>query len=392
MATMKLTQALLPMLHVAGIYWDRDVRPLGYRVRLSGHRSWIVRYTPKAGGKERRLHLGTGEELTLKQARGRAREVLGYVERGGDPLGERHKEATAHHHTLANVVQQYVLQQDPKEFRSLDKRKRDLDRWMKRYGHRAMEDVRRPDVVAFLEHLREKHGQGAADSAYVAFSKLANWYAVRTEGYISPIVRGLWSVNTKKRERTLTDDELRALWSCTDTKHPYHALLRFLLLAATRLEEACGMERQEVSPEGTWTIPAARMKNKQNHVVPLSPAAEDVLRSVPPVELSPLVFTINGRTTISGYTKFGEVLRARMAPLLGVDPETYDWWTPHDLRRTFSTRMHEQGLADPHIIEACLAHIVGGVAAHYNQATYFQAKRAALAAWAEYVIPIATGN
>jgi hypothetical protein len=47
--------------------------------------------------------------------------------------------------------------------------------------------------------------------------------------------------------------------------------------------------------------------------------------------------------------------------------------------------MNEQGLAAPHIIEACLAHSVDGVAAHYNQATYFQAKRQALAAWANYL-------
>jgi len=77
-----------------------------------------------------------------------------------------------------------------------------------------------------------------------------------------------------------------------------------------------------------------------------------------------------------------------MAPALGVDPDTYAWWTPHDLRRTFSTRCYEQQLAPPDIIEACLAHSVGGVAAHYNQATYFQAKKAALGAWASYLASI----
>ena len=100
------------------------------------------------------------------------------------------------------------------------------------------------------------------------------------------------------------------------------------------------------------------------------------------------MFTITGRGSIWGYTRFLEALRPRMATALGVDPEGYAWWTAHDLRRTFSTRMHEQGLAAPHIIEACMAHSVGGVSAHYNQASYFQAKRAALAAWASYLASI----
>jgi len=145
-----------------------------------------------------------------------------------------------------------------------------------------------------------------------------------------------------------------------------------------------------------WTIPKERMKAKEPHTVPLSPLALEVLRRVPERGLSPLVFTITGRGSISGYTKFGEALRKRMAPLLCVSTDTYDWWTPHDLRRTFSTRMYEQALADPHIIEACLAHRVGGVQAHYNQASYFQAKKVALSAWANYlasiVSPIAETN
>jgi integrase len=390
MSTMKLTQNLLPMLMVQGIYWDRDVRQLGYRVRLTGHRSWIVRYTSPVTKGERRMVLGAGDTLNLKAARNRAREVLAQVGRGVDPLAEQERAATVEHHTLRNVAALYLSKQNPEEFRSLDKRQRDLGRWVEAYGSHPMSDIRRLDVLTFLEELRDANGQGAADSAFVAFSALANWYGLRDEAYRNPIVRGLWKVSHNKRDRTLSDDELRAMWTCTDSPHPYHCLLRFLALSGVRLEEACGMLRTEVQGD-VWTIPKERMKAKEPHVVPLSPPALEVLRRVPEVGLSPHVFTITGRDSISGYTKFAEALRKRMAPTLGVDPDTYDWWTPHDLRRTFSTRMHEQGLAPPHIIEACLAHSVGGVAAHYNQATYFQAKKAAYAAWAEYVIPIAQG-
>jgi len=383
MSTMKLTQNLLPMLQVQGIYWDRDVRQLGYRVRASGHRSWILRYTSPVSWRERRMMLGSDAALSLKEARNRAREVLGLVGRGVDPLVEAAKEAVADQHTLRNVAQLF-LSKLPADFRTRDKRERDLARWVKEYGTRSMADIRRIDVLTFLEELKEANGQGAADSAFVAFSALANWYGLRDEEYRNPVMRGLWKVSHNKRERTLSDDELRAMWTCTDTPHPYHCLLRFLALTGVRLEEACSMLRTEVQGD-VWTIPGARMKAKDQHVVPLPPLALEVLRRVPEVGLSPYVFTITGRDSISGYTKFAEALRKRMGELLGVDPEGYDWWTPHDLRRTFSTRMHEQGLAPPHIIEACLAHSLGGVSAHYNQASYFQAKKVALAAWASYL-------
>jgi integrase len=388
MPTLKLTQAILPRLKDAGIYWDTEVRRLGYRVRATGHRAWIVRYIVK--GTERRITLGPGDVVSLKDARDRAREILGQVARGGDPALERKRGATAQHHTLRNVAMLYLSKQDPKEFRSLAKRRRDLNRWIAAYGDRAMGDIRRLDILNFLE--AQKHAS-AADSAFVAFSKLANWYALRDESYYNPIVRGLWKVSHKRRTRTLTDAELRALWICTATTHPYHCLLRFLLLTACRLEEACDMQRTEVQGD-TWTIPAERMKSKEPHVVPLSAQALEVLRTVPIVGLSPLVFTINGRTSIGGYTKFAEGLRTRMTYCLGQAPER--WWTHHDLRRTFTTRMAEQGLAPPHIIEACTAHTVKGVEAHYNHATYFQAKKAAFAAWANYldtiVNPIAESN
>jgi hypothetical protein len=52
--------------------------------------------------------------------------------------------------------------------------------------------------------------------------------------------------------------------------------------------------------------------------------------------------------------------------------------------------MHECGLAEPHIIEAALAHRGGqsGVAGVYNRAAYREPKRAALTAWATLVSEI----
>jgi integrase len=52
----------------------------------------------------------------------------------------------------------------------------------------------------------------------------------------------------------------------------------------------------------------------------------------------------------------------------------------HDLRRTFSTRLHDAGV-EPIVIEALLAHKQQGVAAVYNRASFRDAKRRALEQW-----------
>jgi integrase len=62
-------------------------------------------------------------------------------------------------------------------------------------------------------------------------------------------------------------------------------------------------------------------------------------------------------------------------------------WTLHDLRRTFSTRLHDAGI-EPLVVEALLAHKQPGVAAVYNRASFRDAKRAALARWHEIIFEI----
>ena len=86
--------------------------------------------------------------------------------------------------------------------------------------------------------------------------RLMNWHAARSDDFRSPIVRGMGRGVTTKRDRVLTNDELRAFWKASETwEHPFSRLLRFILLTATRRQEAAGMKWSELK-ERTWTIPA----------------------------------------------------------------------------------------------------------------------------------------
>jgi integrase len=87
---------------------------------------------------------------------------------------------------------------------------------------------------------------------------------------------------------------------------------------------------------------------------------------------------VGEKTGFSGWSKGKAALDAKIAAC-GIDLSN---WSLHDLRRTFSTRLHDAGI-EPLVIEALLAHKQQGVAAVYNRASFRDAKRSALMRWHE---------
>jgi integrase len=184
---------------------------------------------------------------------------------------------------------------------------------------------------------------------------------------------GRTKVKEYARERTLSDDELRAVWKAAEEfPGPYGYFVRFVLLTATRREEAGSMARKELSGDD-WIIPAARMKAKQEHLVPLSIAAKSILLSMP--DLGRYVFTVNGVRPISNYHEY----KAALSKASGVTD-----WRLHDLRRTARSLMSRAGVA-PDIAERCLAHTIGGVRGVYDRYAYHKEKKEAFEALAGIV-------
>src|SRR5207253_1116296 len=122
----------------------------------------------------------------------------------------------------------------------------------------------------------------------------------------------------------------------------------------------------------------------------------DILKELPKLS-GKFVFTTNGKTPISGFSKIKGRLDALM--LTAEEKErgrdsTLPHWRIHDLRRTAATGMAGIGI-QPHIIEAVLNHVSGaksGVAGTYNREAYEPEKRAALERWADYVAGLVSGR
>lgn len=142
-----------------------------------------------------------------------------------------------------------------------------------------------------------------------------------------------------------------------------------------------------------WTIPSARVKNTDEHTVPLSEAALAVLAGVERIKgKAGLIFTTNGKTPVSGFTRAKERLDAEITKL--ADGEAIPAFTLHDLRRTAATGMAGLGFP-PHVVEAVLNHRSGtrrGVAGVYNRFSYAEEKAAALEAWGRRVLSLVEGK
>jgi integrase len=366
------------------VYWDAALSGFGLAVTKGRHRSYVVGY--RAGGKKRRMHLKPG--LTLTDARKEAKAVLGAVAKGGDPLTERRKAERATSETLKAVIDEYVAKEGDR-LRTMDDRKRDLDRLvLPKLGSRQIEDITRTDITRLLDRIGTENGAPMADHILAYLRRVMTWHASRSDTFRSPIVRGMarTSPTQRRRQRVLTDDELRALWRATEaSRGAFGYLVRFLLLTATRRNEAAGMKRSEVSGE-EWTIPQERYKTGLELVLPLSQAAQAVLGNVPRVGRSGFVFTTDGEHPISGFSKFKAAFDvAVLAELRNQDPDaTMPRWTLHDLRRTARSLMGRAGVLSDHA-ERCLGHVLPGVRGTYDRYEYLPEKKRAFDALAVLV-------
>ena len=152
-----------------------------------------------------------------------------------------------------------------------------------------------------------------ADSAFSSLRRIMNWHETRSDDFNSPIKRGMARTSTvdRRRQRILNDDEMRAVWRAVEAQpSAFGRLVQFLLLTATRRNEAARMRRSEVS--GTeWTIPQERYKTGLELLIPLSPAALRILEKTPKIGTA-FVFTNDGKRPLSGFSKAQGCIRRPM--------------------------------------------------------------------------------
>jgi integrase len=202
---------------------------------------------------------------------------------------------------------------------------------------------------------------------------MLNWAAQRESIPANPLAGVRKQAAERPKERVLSDAELtaflRGLVGPGGPAKQTARALTFILATACRPAEAAGLTFDEIDlSAATWTLPAARSKNKRSHEVPLSALALDLIG---PGDAGP-VFASPTRPGLSIRRDSLSQASERLAAKLGIAP-----FTPHDLRRTAATILERKGTPFS-IIAAQLNHTKSGVTGVYARHDFAAEKRSAV--------------
>jgi len=360
-------------------------------IQPTGAKSWAVRY--RYHGQPRKFTLGSFPRIDLKAARDLGAKALRAVAEGRDPGHERAQARASQPDSIEAVATQFIERHcrrvnRPKTARETERllRRNVLPRWR----GRSIDSITRRDVLDVLDRVVDAGAPIEANRVLAATRKMFSWAVSRDIIAASPCAGVKPPSPERSRDRTLNDAELRSVWLAADQiGWPFGPLVQLLTLTGQRRDEVGRMRWSEVDIEKRlWVLPLERTKTgKTAHEVPLSTAAIDVLKKIPRVAGSDLVFSTNGATPASGYSK----AKRRIDALL---PLGTPHWTLHDLRRSFASGAARIGIDLP-VVEKILGHTGGsfrGVVGIYQRFDFADAKRQALEAWGRHVASLVSGK
>lgn len=385
---MKLTDAQLRNLTEPGKHFDGN--GLYLEVTPAGGRYWRMKY--RFGGKEKRMAFGVYPGVGLKQARHDMAQALKVLKDGGDPgeLRRAGKAKTAHEavNTLEAVAGDWMTHQAARwdavtAGRILASLKADI---FKPLGDRPLASIKPGEVIAAVKKIEARGASDQAGRVLQRVKAIYRWAVIHERLDTNPMLDLVPSELLKPREvqhrAAMTDKELPAFLAKLATydgdPHTVHAL-RLLILTATRPGETRGALWAEFDLDAAlWIIPAARMKMRAEHRVPLSTQAVEVLRSMQAFSAGgALVFpspfypskSLSENTFNSALARMGYKNTA----------------TAHGFRALFSTVANECGWS-PDVIERQLAHKEKNeVRAAYHRSTYLKDREILMQWWGDYL-------
>jgi integrase len=373
------------------IEWDDDIPGFGLRLRATGSRTFVFQY--KIGEKQWRMSLGAVSALDIGKAREIAKDLYARVRLGQNPAADKADAKIRASETFGAIVGRFLAYQRsrlrPRSYPDLE---RHLLKHSKTLHDIELAKITRRDIATVIAAVAENSGAVTGNRVRTSLSGFFAW--AMGEGLLdqNPVI-GTNKREEKKRKRVLSPEELRLIWTHAGDDH-YGTILRLLALTGARADEIAALRWSEVDKD-TITLPPERVKNGREHEIPLSPAAREIIEAQPKrrnADGTPRDFIFgNGQGAFAGWSNCKNALVERITKAIG---KPLPHWTPHDLRRSFSTHANELGTA-PHVVEACLGHVSGfraGVAGVYNLALYRSEKRAALERWADCLLSWVEGR
>lgn len=372
-------------------YTLADSLGLTLYIAPSGVKSWHFRFTWL--GKQARISFGTYPEIGLKEARARRDAAREDVAQGIDPREARREQQAeregAKGRTFRRIYEEWMAFRkgsvSPATLKVISNAM-DLD-VLPVFGDRQIDAIKRSDVIGLI---RKIEGRGSVTSAVKARQWMGQVfrYAIATGVMESDPTAEMHAVTEKinqHKHRPFLGFEampkiMQAILEC-DTSHYNRMATLLMIYTASRPGEVRFAEWSEVDLEAaTWTIPAAKMKMRRDHVVPLSRQAVRLLEDLLP---------------LSGRFRYVFTHRSDVTKPIGTNYAIYVMeacgltgrQSPHGFRHMFSTEMNGRGY-NRDWVERQLAHADGSVIRDiYNHAHYLEQRREMMQIWADLITP-----
>ena len=259
-----------------GKYYMREGNGFTVKVWPSGAKTWLYVYTFE--GKRKETKLGEYPAMTLADARARYNAAYAQHKNGIDPGATDRQEKQDRNlaPTVADLGAEYM-----EKWAKPRKRSWKGDQWMldtkviPKWGKRKANEIRRRDVVLFLEEIAET-APVMANGVRSLLHKMFNFALEREVVEINPCFGVKKAAVAPPRERCLSDEELKTVWTALETPGVFSAepeiprALQLVLLTGQRPGEVIGMHSSEIDGDW-WTIPVARSKNKRERNRQLEP-------------------------------------------------------------------------------------------------------------------------
>jgi len=383
--TVKRLQGLkVPQGKRDAILFDTTCPGFGVRKFESGRMSFFLKYS--VDGKKRKVSLGPAlpDTAVIESARTKACIIQARAQLGEDEIAKREARRSTVKRTLGQLIERFLeaKREDMSETYYRDNCRYLREYWAPLHDH-SVAHIKRVDAVNVLDDIADKHGKATADRARSALSSFFSWALDRVPNLEANPLIAIKNRANGKRDRALNDGELRKVWRASADTGEHGTIVRLLILTGQRKSEIADLQWSEIDfDKRQIVLPAARVKNKREHIVPLSDEALHVLQSMHVVADRDFVFG-EGRKGFQGWSKSKAALDAKLRRMKP--------WRVHDLRRSVVTGLNEHGIAPPHIIEAVVNHVSGsrgGIAGIYNKAQYSEERREALDAWGCHVAKV----
>ena len=364
----------------------------GLYLLIAPHGSKLWRLAYRFGGKQKTLAMGAYPTITLKAARDKREEAKRLLANGIDPSTQRRldKQIASTGNTFKAVAEEVLakLEKEGRADATLTKKRWLLDFAYPAFGDRPIAEITAPEVLSVL---RRVEARGRYETARRLRSTCGTIfrYAIatgRAERDPSADLRGaLTSPKVNHRAAIVDPVGIGALLRAIDgydglamTK----AALRLAPLVFVRPGELRHAEWAEFDlAAAEWRIPAAKMKMRRPHRVPLSRQALDVLRDLQPISGGGRFLFPSVRSTVRPMSE--NTLNAALRRLgYGTDE-----MTAHGFRAMASTRLNEMSGWNPDAIERQLAHQEQDDVrrAYVHAAEYWPERVKMMQAWADYL-------